>query len=155
MIIDRTENLKKYKAVLPGLGAALAAINHLAGEKGGNYAALETGRREFEGGYFMVQEGTTRPAKEASYEFHKKYIDVQIILSGSEYVGWETASRLKETVPYDETKDIGFAGGEMDHVINITAGMFYAAFPQDMHAPCLYLQQPNEFKKIVIKLPAV
>lgn len=59
----------------------MEAINHA-----GN---LEVGRYEFDGGYFMVQKGTTRPLEEGTFEAHRRYIDVQIVVEGSEELAWE------------------------------------------------------------------
>lgn len=147
MIIDKTGNLMKYESVLPCLSAAVKAIRALP--------SPEPGRYEFDGGFFTVQEGYTRPAGEAEFEYHKKYIDVQIFLSGSEYMAWHSEDDdLAGSVPFDAQKDIGFKKGSMEHSIRISEGMFYAVYPRDLHAPCLHFDQPTAFKKIVVKLPA-
>ena len=56
MIIDHVDNILKYEALLPNLRKGLEAV---AAVKNG--AGLAPGRYEFEGGYFMVQQGETRP----------------------------------------------------------------------------------------------
>ena len=52
MIIDHVDNILKYEALLPNLRKGLEAV---AAVKNG--AGLAPGRYEFEGGYFMVQQG--------------------------------------------------------------------------------------------------
>ncbi len=45
------------------------------------------GKYELEGGaYVSVQEYTTKARSEAKYEAHKKFIDIQLILSGRELI---------------------------------------------------------------------
>ena len=72
MIIDRMENMMNYISVLPGLKKGIEKIRDLT--------EFIPGRHEFDGGFFMTQKGVTRPIEEGSFESHKKYIDVQILL---------------------------------------------------------------------------
>lgn len=145
MIIDKMESIRLYADVLPYLENGLKAIEAME--------TLEVGRYEFEGGFFMVQQGTTNPLEEGKYEVHRNYIDVQIMLEGGEEVGWDHLSNLTTTVPYDPEKDMEFLEGAYDHVMKIKAGMFWVGFPQDGHIPCRHTQEPYQYKKIVMKLP--
>ena len=77
MIIDSLKYIETYRPILKGLDAGLEAVKALGEHP-------ETGRYTFEGGYFMVQEGMTRPMEDGDFEAHRKYIDVQIILEGQE-----------------------------------------------------------------------
>ena len=77
MIIDHMDHIMNYEALLPNLRNGMEALKNSAG--------LETGRYEFEGGYFMVQKGVTKPIAEGTYEVHSKYIDVQIIIEAVSY----------------------------------------------------------------------
>ena len=145
MIIDRTENLMKYQSMLPNLKAGLAALNALTDKKAGRY--------EFEGGFFMIQQGSTSPVDSGDYEAHRKYIDVQIILSGSEIVVWEDISRLTQSVPYSEEKEREMFKGPVAHTFRIEEGMSWVAFPQDAHKACKHLESQNDYLKVVMKLP--
>lgn len=146
MIIDKFENIRFYEKLLPNLENGLKAVEAL--EK------LENGRYEFEGGFFMVQEGDTVPMESGNFEVHRKYIDVQILLEGSEELGWNYLNDLTTAIPYDGDKDAGFLSGAFDHTMKISAGMFYAAFPTDGHKPSSHTQKGQRYKKIVMKLPA-
>ncbi len=145
MIIDKTLRAPAYGALLPGIENGLAAVNALKD--------LEVGRYEFDGGYFMVQKGTTKPIEEGTFEAHRKYIDVQIIVEGAEEVAWQNLADLEECVPYNPEKDNARYKGAHDHVMKITAGMFYAAFPEDGHQPVAHTKESMTFTKIVMKLP--
>lgn len=59
--------------------------------------------------YITISEYRTKEPEDALYEAHKKYIDVQYLISGSEYIGiLRDTALLKEMQPYDEEKDIAF-----------------------------------------------
>ena len=77
MLIDRMENIHYYAPLLPNLEKGLEAISNL--KKKGEFAP---GRYDFDGGFFKVENGTTKSFEEGTYEAHKKYIDVQIIEGG-------------------------------------------------------------------------
>lgn len=145
MIIDSIHNIMKYEALLPNLKAGMEAVRGLT--------ELETGRYEFPGGYFMVQKGTTRPIAEGTFEAHRKYIDVQILMEGSEEVAWEDIRNLVTVVPYNPEKDAQRLTGNKEHVMKITKDMFYAAFPEDGHQPVAHTKEEQSFIKIVMKLP--
>lgn len=145
MIIDKFENIRFYEKMLPNLENGLKAVEAL--EK------MENGRYEFDGGFFMVQEGDTVPMEGGNFEVHRKYIDVQIILEGCEELGWNHLNDLSTVVPYDARKDAEFLSGTFEHVMKITEGMFYAAFPADGHKPSSHTAEGHRYKKIVMKLP--
>lgn len=146
MLIDRTDNLTVYEKLLPNLAAGLQAVRALDG-------SMEVGKYEFEGGYFMIQEGDTRPAEDGDYEAHRKYLDVQIIVSGAEQVVWSDIMDLKVSGEYDSGKDKVMLHGPADHVFLVTEGMCWAAFPHDAHKACRDTGKRTHYKKIVMKLP--
>lgn len=145
MIIDHIDNIMNYEPLLPNLRKGMEAVKNAAG--------LENGRYEFEGGYFMVQRGVTRPIHEGTFEAHRAFIDVQIILEGSEEVAWEDVRKLETAIPYQPEKDAQRFKGSRDHVMKMTAGMFYAAFPQDGHQPLAHTAEQQSYTKVVMKLP--
>jgi YhcH/YjgK/YiaL family protein len=146
MIIDSQKNIVQYKMMLPNLEAGLAAIK----EKG---ASLEVGRYAFEGGFFIVQKGETKPLAEGLFETHEKYIDIQMMMAGAEYVAWAALEDLSVETPYQQDKDIAFFSGEASHHMLIGEGMFWAAFPKDAHMPIRHLEAMHRFTKIILKLP--
>ena len=146
MIIDSMNNIGIYRPILKGLDTGLEAVKAL-----GEHPAV--GKYFFDGGYFMVQEGQTKALEDGDFEAHRKFIDVQIILEGSEMVGWSDIAGLKESVPYDEAKDKIMYAGEASQCNEICAGMFWAAFPADGHKACRHAAEPTAYRKIVMKLP--
>jgi YhcH/YjgK/YiaL family protein len=146
MIVDKFSNIRFYGGLLNHLEDGLQAIEALGSDPA-------TGRYEFDGGFFMVQEGQTRPMEEGSFEAHRDYVDVQIFLEGGEEMAWADVSDLKVITPYDKAKDIEFLEGSYDHVIRVTAGMCYVVFPEDAHKPASHTAAPLSYRKIVLKLP--
>lgn len=145
MIIDKMEHLMFYAPMLHNLSNGMEAIRALG--------QLEIGRYEFDGGYFMVQKGNTKPMTEGHFEVHRNYVDVQIVMEGSEDMAWADMNDLKEEIPYDSEKDAAFYSGETSHWMPITEGMFYIAFPHDGHRPSRHVNVPQTYTKIVMKLP--
>lgn len=145
MIIDTLEHIREYEALLPGLGRGMQAISACDLSKEGRY--------EFDGGYFMVQIGMTKPFEEGLFEAHRKNTDVQIVWEGSEELAWEEKSRLVTVKPYRAEQDAEFLKGDPIHHMRITEKMFYAVFPHDAHQPVSCIATPDHYKKIVMKLP--
>ena len=145
MIIDHIENIMFYEALLPNLANGMKALNAL--EK------REVGRYEFDGGYFMIQKGVTKPMEEGTYEAHRKYIDVQIVLEGSEELAWKKYDDLTCAIPYNPEKDQERLDGPKDNVMRISEGMFYAAFPKDGHKAISHTKEQQSYVKCVMKLP--
>lgn len=146
MIVDKFSNLGFYKSIIKNIDNGIAAVQKLG--------KAEIGKYEFDGGFFMVQQGTTEPMNEGIFETHKKYIDVHIILEGSEDVAWAYISDLKEETAYDDEKDAAFYKGDTDHIMHVTPGMCYVAYPHDAHMPVRHIDQAQSYTKIVMKLPA-
>ncbi|GAU76477.1 YhcH/YjgK/YiaL family protein [Fusibacter sp. 3D3] len=147
MIIDQWHNIHFYKPLIQNFDKGLKAIRE-------QMEKLETGRYEFEGGFFMVQKGETKPMSEGLFEAHRKYIDIQIIVKGSEEIAWEELADLTVEIPYNPEKDAEYLAGETKHHMLISEGMFYIAYPHDGHRPVRHTEIPLTFTKIVLKLPA-
>ncbi len=148
MIIDDFSHIEFYAPMLPNLKQGLQAIKTLQ-EKGD----IDEGTYNFEGGFFKVQKGVTKAFTEGTFEAHKKYIDVQILLEGSEEIAWKELNELKEAIPYDEVKDAARYNGTFEHQIMINKGMFWAAFPHDGHKAISHSKEQHSFTKIILKLP--
>lgn len=144
MIIDRVENMEYYESILPGLKNGLKTLRELP--------SREVGRYEFEGGFLMIQDGDTKPMDEGTFEAHRKYVDVQIMLEGCEELAWEEYSKLDSVIPYNEEKDQERLDGAKNHRILISDGMFFAAFPQDGHKAVSHTKEQHHYRKTVIKL---
>jgi YhcH/YjgK/YiaL family protein len=146
MIIDQFSNIRKYSTLVHQLEQGLNKYEEIK-------TGLEVGRYEFEGGFLMVQKGGTKPMKDGDFEAHKKYVDLQIVVSGSEEIAWCDIDNMVLSQPYSEEKDVQFFEAEEKHTMLITEGMFYIAFPHDGHKAVRHTLEPKSFTKVIIKLP--
>ena len=148
MILDTLDNLHKYVALHPLFAAAFDFI------KSKDLNTSEVGKFELKGEDLIVTVAQSGPKQkeEAKLEAHRKYIDIQIPLSGIEYMGYSPVSYCNTIdSSYDDENDISFYNTKIDTYITVKPGMFVIFFPQDAHAPAI---TPDGVKKIIIKVKA-
>ncbi len=119
---------------------------------------LADGRVDIDGDkvFAIVQQYETLETDAPRFEYHRKYIDIQYIVSGEEVIGWAPAERMTVTEVYDGDKDICFGTvpeGEMTHVY-LKTGQLAVLYPEDGHAPKLAAGRPSRVFKIVVKVAA-
>lgn len=98
---------------------------------------------------------STRLAKDAPLEAHRRYIDVQVVLAGEESMGWSSLSACGQvSVPYDSEKDIVFFRDAPSSVMLVPPGHVVVFFPEDAHAPLIapLVGQGGTVKKLVVKV---
>ena len=123
--------------------------------------ALALGRYELGDGVFVnVEEYAVKDWDAARYEGHEKMADVQILLSGEEYIDvmplWKGADVLGgEAERYDERDLIFYAGKPAVPAVrfHLVPGMFALLLPGEAHQPCMKAGS-ERVKKLVIKIPA-
>jgi len=119
-------------------------------------SALPDGRTDIDGDrvFALVQRYETVPTDAPKFEHHRKYIDVQFIVSGEESIGWAPAGAMQVTEAYDSEKDICFgtaAAGKWTPV-RLEAGQLMVLWPEDAHAPKGAAGAPSQVMKIVVKV---
>ena len=151
MILDSLPLWRRYAPLNPRLALGFAFLEHLPPD-----AAL--GRHEIDGDavYALVQRYHTRPVAETRLEAHRRYIDIQYLVSGQEVIHWAALADLAETTrPYDAVTDVAFFASVADMVpARLRAGQFAILFPEDAHAPCCAWGDPAEVLKVVVKVEA-
>ena len=145
MIIDRIENYKNYENL--GIKISLA-LNHI---KTTDFDNKEPGRYDIDGDdiYVMVNDYNTKDSSECRLEAHRKYIDVQYVAKGSEFMGYAPLAGQTVTADYDEDRDVVFYEGEPSF-IRLDKGMFVIFYPEDLHMPGTGEGRP--VRKIVVKV---
>jgi YhcH/YjgK/YiaL family protein len=146
MIIDRLENSGTYTGLGRGIDSALNFLKTTDLEKAGE------GRHDIDGDavYALVMDYTTKPASEGVWEAHRRYIDVQYVVSGVERIGYTHLDTLAAE-PYNEEGDYLFLKGSGDFVL-LPTGTFIILWPQDAHIPGTSVDQPSPVRKVVIKV---
>jgi YhcH/YjgK/YiaL family protein len=119
---------------------------------------LPDGRVDIDGDriYAIVQRYETVKAETPKFECHRKYIDVQFIVSGREIIGWSPVGRMTVTEPYDEGKDVCFGAVEKGTwtPVYLEEGQLAVLWPDDGHAPKIAAGMPGAVVKIVVKMLA-
>lgn len=146
MIFDKLENVDTYVSISGGLAKGLWLLQET------DFSALEQGKYTVDGDelYFMVQNYQSRPENETA-EAHRKYIDIQYMVSGEELIGIGGLSDMTEEVEANPEKDYWLYHGPMTK-IRLNEGYFAVMFPQDAHAPGIAVNEPSPVKKIVVKV---
>ncbi len=119
-----------------------------------NLAELEKGRYELEGAdlFVNVDEYVTRNEEDVLFEAHKKYADIQVLISGEEKIGVLPLESTTVSIPYDEEKDIMFLTAENENYRIAEPGKFFLFFPQDAHRPTVKSTENIPVRKIVVKV---
>lgn len=146
MIIDSLKNIAQYKMILE-LSRAIDSIVQ------GNWKEFPLGKTELDGEHLFVymQEYDSREAKEVRGESHRRYIDLQCVISGEEIIGYQVleGQEVLEEIP---EKDIVFYLNTGMTKLRMKAGMFAVFFPGEIHAPCQISGQRERVKKAVFKI---
>ena len=146
MIIDTLANGSQYLALHPGFKAA---FDHLASI---DLNALEVGKYDVDGVKYavMAKDGATKEAAAEKFECHDKNIDIQVLISGEETMGWR--SRNDCTSPkaeYNAEKDVTFYSDAAEMYFTLQPNQFVIFYPNDVHAPMI---GTGFIKKLVVKV---
>ncbi|MBQ7525874.1 MAG: YhcH/YjgK/YiaL family protein [Abditibacteriota bacterium] len=148
MITDKLENAKTYYSTHQGLMDALLFL------QSNDLKALSVGRHTISKRCFaVVTEYDTQSVEERQWEAHKRYIDVQYVVSGNERFEYAPVSDLKNPTPYDRGEDTYNLEGKGIVVPN-NPGHFAVFFPQDGHKPGVYGpgEKASAVKKVIVKV---
>ena len=119
--------------------------------RAGKLDGLACGRYElFDGMAVNISQYQTK--EDGLFEAHRKYIDIQHILEGSEAIEVADVQDLSITQEYDEQTDLvlGIADGKR---YILTAGQTMVLFPEEAHKPGIHAGESGSVKKAVIKVP--
>lgn len=133
MIIDSIKNASKYYCVHPSFKTAFEALAEIDND-------TEKGRITIDGENIFINfsEYTNKNVKDCPYESHRKYIDIQFVISGREFIDICPAEGLKVTEDRLETDDIAFfENGDAFSRADLTEGTFVVIFPEEAHRPCV------------------
>ena len=96
----------------------------------------------------------TKSENEKFWESHKKYLDVQIMINGTEKVAINDI-RDMEVKSFDEERDLTILEGDKAFDIIMETGDVLVFFPNDVHKPELNVSENDDsgnIRKIVTKV---
>jgi YhcH/YjgK/YiaL family protein len=147
MIIDKIENAHLYKALGKRIEKAFEYIRET------DLKNIKPGKYEIDGEniFALISEYKTKSEQEGKLEAHRKYLDVQYVISGEEKMGYVPLHGQQILEPYKEENDIIFFTGEKSFT-KVSTGMFAIFFPEDVHMPGIRSGDSSLVKKLVIKV---
>lgn len=149
MIIDQINNAALYYGLGPGIEAGLRFLQTT------DLKRLPLGKNTINGDklFAMVFEYKTKAEASAKWEAHRRYIDIQYVVSGLETIGYQCISKLETETPYNEQNDVLFLRGEGSRLL-VAEDFFAIFYPQDAHRPGLHVRRAKTVRKVVVKVLA-
>ena len=146
MLVDSFDYIACYKGLHPNLDTAIDRLNSHTLD------ALENGKTIIDGEnvFVNVMDADLRDAEGAAFEYHRRYADLQIDLSGSEHWGW--ASEGKPEGEFSTESDAGFASGPEHAGGELGEGRFVIFFPGELHKPSCKTPGCDHVRKAVVKI---
>lgn len=146
MILDTLDQADRYAALHPLFPRAFAWL------QGTDLRALPAGQHVIDGErlFAIVEACPGRTRADAKLECHRRYIDIQLVIEGTDEMGWRPLADCSQPrTDYDGTRDIRFFDDAPASWIATPAGSFCLFFPDDAHAP---LVSAGFIRKVVVKI---
>ncbi len=149
MIIDKIDTIENYKSLSPRIEIA---INYILKA---DFKSMELGKYEIDGDnvFAIISEYDTKTLEAAKPEAHKKYLDIQIVASGAEKMGYLPLEGQTTSIAYNPEKDVEFYD-EACNMVEVKEGMFAMFMPQDIHQPGVMISESKKVRKVVVKVLA-
>jgi len=132
MILDDLRNANAYTHVHPGFAAAFTML------QGKDVATLPAGKHEVDGDrlFLIINKEEGRDRSGAKLEAHRKYIDIQLVLSGDEEMGWSYITDCQQPVDaFNTERDVILFKDIPTAWFACPPGKFAIFMPEDAHAP--------------------
>lgn len=133
MVVDTLDNLEKYVSLSPLFEEVVKFI------KENDLNQLGDGKHFIKDKDLFVNITTAhgKSAEDATFETHKKMLDIQIPLDNNETYGYLPLADLPEA-EYNAEKDVTkYPGVKAETYVNCKPGEFAIFWPQDGHQPCI------------------
>ena len=145
--INSVEFMKQYESnkALWDKAFAFLGDNKLATMAPGKYPI------DGDNAYATISAGTPKKLENVKWESHRKYIDLQYVISGKVKIGMAPVAKATVTEPYNESRDAANYNVEGKY-LTATPKEFFLFFPQDAHRPDIKVNGADSLKKLVIKI---
>ena len=146
MVLDSIQNAQRYYTLHPLFEKAFRFLQEA------DLMTLSLGQQAIEGRdlFAIISEGTGTTEKEAKLEVHRKYIDIQYVISGIDHMGWKSLAFCEQPDgPYSEERDAAFFPDKTSNWFDVPAGYFTIFFPYDAHAAMI---TEETVRKVVLKI---
>lgn len=134
MILDSIKSFERYLNIHASFSKVLEFLkkNDLHTISEGQYVIEENNI------WCTVSVAEGKDEADVQLEVHDSFIDIHVILEGSEIIGFRDRSKcLGIEVKYDEANDTAFLNERPEAYVSYSDDNFVICFPQDCHAPLI------------------
>lgn len=149
MIYGEIKDLNQYKGISANLDKAIDYI--LSGE----YKNGTPGKNVIDGDnlYFNYPDcPKTKELEDGFFESHKQYIDIHVVISGEENLGYVSRPEAVVTKEYDAEGDYDLLDGEIKNMFHLTPERFIIFFPDEPHMALLKVGEVKQITKVIFKV---
>jgi YhcH/YjgK/YiaL family protein len=150
MIVCDLDELRQQVVLTPNMKTAVEFL-----ETSGR-SELAEGRVVVDGEkvYVEVQAYDSVERDAERFEGHRKYIDIQFVVSGEEIISWTSMKNVTETKAYDAEHDYWLGSAPADKIteVRLGAGQLAVLYPSDPHAPRKAIGSAAPVRKLVVKV---
>jgi biofilm protein TabA len=150
MIIDTVNNIQRYATMHPLFPLVFEYI------KTSNLLALPNGKHDIlnDDAFVLIQRGMGQTKAEAKLECHRKYIDIQLVLAGTDEMGWKPLADCKQAIDsFNISNDVQFFEDSPLNWLSTPDNKFCIFFPEDTHSGMISEHHVHKAVfKIAIKL---
>ena len=114
--------------------------------------SMPLGRIELDGDALFINNALENAVSQDKQlvEVHRKYLDIHILLEGTERIGWKALEDLTVVKQaYDDTKDCALYDEKASAYVDLYPGDMAIVFPEDGHAPNI---GSGKIRKAVVKI---
>lgn len=132
MVLDRIERADRYAGLHRRFATALEYLRKP------EIGEISSGRHAIDGDnlFVIIEKVEGRGRDAAPVEYHRRYIDIQFLISGSEQIGWISIDDCRTSLqPYDAERDFGLYADPPVSWFTLQPGTLAIFFPEDGHAP--------------------
>lgn len=149
MIYDKIENAKKYQGISKWLDVAIDFIEKT------DLQILPEGRTEIaeDKVFANVMCAEAQEAETKEFEIHRKYMDIQIDLEGTEMIQTGMESE-HDFANFNEETDFGTVPCKAQVSCIMGAGKFIVCMAGEPHKPGIAVGKERHLRKCVIKVAA-
>lgn len=147
MIVDQLAHAVLYRSIHKRFGRAFDFLRST------DLSALPSGRQTIQGDelFALVNDYSTQPQEKCRFEAHRRYIDIQLMVRGIEWIAVADLSTMRDDEPYVAERDVAFFHGQGD-LITLRERTFAIFFPHDAHQPGIAVNEPVQCRKVVVKV---
>jgi len=146
MIVSNLQNSQRVEGLHPMFKTLFDYV------KSHDLLHAELGRIEIKGDELFINNVNPEcvAAEKQVLEVHRSYIDVHIVLEGTERIGWKAFEDLTdETKPYEEEGDCALYSDAPTTFVDLLPGQFMIVYPEDPHAPVI---GQGKIRKLIAKV---